>query len=76
MKTAIVWLTTDLRLRDNETLTRAIAQADQIIPIVCLSPTDLAISPFGFPKMGYFRLRFFSKPCAIWTNNYVQSVPV
>lgn len=59
MKTAIVWLTTDLRLRDNETLTRAIAQADQIIPIVCLSPADLAISPFGFPKMGYFRLRFF-----------------
>jgi deoxyribodipyrimidine photo-lyase len=59
MKIAIVWLTTDLRIRDNETLVQAMAQADQIIPVVCLVPNDLANTSFGFPKMGYFRMRFF-----------------
>jgi len=59
MKIAIVWLTTDLRIRDNETLIQAMAQADQIIPVVCLAPNDLANTSFGFPKMGYFRMRFF-----------------
>jgi deoxyribodipyrimidine photo-lyase len=59
MKIAIVWLTTDLRIRDNETLVQGMAQADQIIPVVCLAPNDLANTSFGFPKMGYFRMRFF-----------------
>lgn len=59
MKTAIVWLTTDLRIKDNETLAKAVAFADQIIPVVCLAPADLGKTSFGFPKMGYFRLRFF-----------------
>ena len=59
MKRALVWLTTDLRLRDNETLARAMEHAEQIIPVICLAPADLAQTPFGFPKMGYFRIRFF-----------------
>ena len=58
MKTALLWFTTDLRLRDNETLARAIARADQVIPVYCLSPADFSQSTFGFPKMGYFRARF------------------
>jgi len=59
MKRALVWLTTDLRLRDNETLARAMENAEQIIPVICLAPADLAQTSFGFPKIGYFRIRFF-----------------
>jgi deoxyribodipyrimidine photolyase len=32
MKRTIVWFTTDLRIHDNETLTQAIIQSDEIIP--------------------------------------------
>ena len=58
MKTALLWFTTDLRLRDNETLVRALAGSDQILPVYCLPPADFAQTTFGFPKMGYFRARF------------------
>ena len=33
IKTALVWFKTDLRIADNETLTKAIAQSQQIIPV-------------------------------------------
>ena len=33
MKRAIVWFKTDLRLHDNETLVKAIAKSDEIIPV-------------------------------------------
>jgi len=35
MKTIIVWFKTDLRLHDNETLVKAIAQGEAIVPIYC-----------------------------------------
>jgi deoxyribodipyrimidine photo-lyase len=40
MKTAIVWFKTDLRLEDNETLVKAIAQSDQIIPLYCFDDSQ------------------------------------
>ena len=36
MKRSIVWFTTDLRVIDNETLTQAIQQTDEIIPVYCI----------------------------------------
>ncbi len=58
MKTAIVWFKTDLRLEDNETLVKAIAQNDQLIPVYCFDPRHWETSTFGFKKTGSFRTKF------------------
>jgi deoxyribodipyrimidine photo-lyase len=58
MKTAIVWFKTDLRLEDNETLVKAIAQSDQIIPVYCFDEAHFEITPYGFQKTGSFRAQF------------------
>ena len=58
MKTAIVWFKTDLRLHDNETLVKAIAQAEQIIPVYCFDEAHFETTRFGFKKTGSFRAQF------------------
>lgn len=55
MKTALVWFKTDLRLTDNETLVRAIAQSDQIIPVYCFDDSHFETTKYGFKKTGNFR---------------------
>ncbi|MGV1012033.1 MAG: DASH family cryptochrome [Flavobacterium sp.] len=58
MKTSIVWFKTDLRLQDNETLVKAIAQSDEIIPVYCLDESQFELNDFGFKKTGSFRAQF------------------
>ena len=58
MKTAIVWFKTDLRLHDNETLIKAIAQSNEIIPVYCFDESQFETSSFGFKKTGNFRAQF------------------
>ena len=58
MKTAIVWFKTDLRLEDNETLVKAIAQSDQIIPLYCFDDSQFTTTSYGFKKTGSFRAQF------------------
>jgi deoxyribodipyrimidine photo-lyase len=58
MKRAIVWFKTDLRLRDNETLVRAIEQSDEIIPVYCFDDAHYETTKFGFKKTGNFRAQF------------------
>ncbi len=58
MKTTIVWFKTDLRLHDNETIIKAIAQSDQIIPVYCFDDTEYVTTEFGFKKTGSFRTHF------------------
>lgn len=58
MKTAVVWFKTDLRLHDNETLVKAIAQSDGIIPVYCFDESQFQETPFGFQKTGNFRAQF------------------
>lgn len=58
MKTAIVWFKTDLRLHDNETLVKAMAQAEQIIPVYCFDEAHFEPTRFGFKKTGSFRAQF------------------
>ena len=58
MKTSIVWFKTDLRLQDNETLVKAIAQSDEIIPVFCFDESQFEITDFGFQKTGSFRAQF------------------
>jgi len=58
MRTTIVWFKTDLRLHDNETIIKAIAQSDQIIPVYCFDDTEYVTTEFGFKKTGSFRTHF------------------
>lgn len=58
MKTAIVWFKTDLRLMDNETLIKAIAQSDEVIPVYCFDDSHFEKTVYGFKKTGSFRAQF------------------
>ena len=58
MKTTIVWFKTDLRLHDNETLVKAIAQSDAVVPIYCFDDSHFTTTDFGFQKTGAFRAQF------------------
>lgn len=58
MKTALIWFKTDLRLMDNETLVKAIAQNDLVIPVYCLDEAHFETTSLGFKKTGNFRTQF------------------
>lgn len=69
MKTSIVWFKTDLRLHDNETLIKAIAQSDQIIPVYCFDDSHFEETSFGFKKTGNFRAQFLLESLADLDKN-------
>lgn len=58
MNTAIVWFKTDLRLHDNETMVRAMAQSDAIIAVYCIDEKHFEKTAFGLHKTGAFRAQF------------------
>jgi deoxyribodipyrimidine photo-lyase len=58
MRTSIVWFKTDLRLADNETLIKAIAQSEQIIPVYCFDDSHFETTKYGFKKTGSYRAQF------------------
>jgi len=58
MRTIVIWFKTDLRLHDNETLVKAIAQGDSIIPVYCFDEAHFNNSEYGFQKTGSFRAQF------------------
>ncbi len=58
MKTAIVWFKTDLRLHDNETIIKAIANNDQVICVYCFDDSHYETTKYGFKKTGSFRAQF------------------
>lgn len=69
MKNAIVWFKTDLRLHDNETLVKAIAQNDQIIPVYCFDDAHFEETSYGFKKTGNFRAQFILEAVADLDKN-------
>jgi deoxyribodipyrimidine photo-lyase len=69
MRTSIVWFKTDLRLHDNETLIKAIAQSDKIIPVYCFDESYLVTTEFGFKKTGSFRAQFLFESLIDLDNN-------
>ena len=69
MKTAIVWFKTDLRLHDNETLVKAIARSDEIIPVYCFDETQFQKTEYGFQKTGSFRAKFLVESVANLDSN-------
>jgi deoxyribodipyrimidine photo-lyase len=59
-KKSIVWFRQDLRLHDNEALTEALGNSDQIIPVYVFDERIFKGETrwFGFPKTGRYRARF------------------
>ncbi|WP_310556754.1 DASH family cryptochrome [Flavobacterium sp.] len=58
MKTSIVWFKTDLRLHDNETIVKAIAQSEKVIFVYCFDDSHYKTTKYGFKKTGSFRTQF------------------
>jgi deoxyribodipyrimidine photo-lyase len=58
IRTAIVWFKTDLRIEDNETLLKAIAQSEKVIPVYCFDDAHFETTTYGFKKTGSFRAQF------------------
>ena len=58
IKNALVWIKTDLRIEDNETLLKAIAQSEKILPVYCFDEAHFETTPYGFKKTGAFRAQF------------------
>lgn len=56
--TALVWFKTDLRIEDNETLVKAIAQSEKVIPVYCFDESHFETTSYGFKKTGSFRAQF------------------
>lgn len=69
MKNAIVWFKTDLRLHDNETLVKAIAKSDEIIPVYCFDDSHFKETEYGFQKTGNFRAQFLLEAVADLDKN-------
>jgi deoxyribodipyrimidine photo-lyase len=69
MKTTIVWFKTDLRLHDNETLSKALAQSDVVVPIYCYDESQFTQTDFGFQKTGAFRAQFLKESLADLDKN-------
>ena len=60
----LVWFRNDLRLEDNETLTRAIQQGTEIIPVYCFDSRNFESTSLGFAKTGAFRAQFLLESVA------------
>lgn len=61
MKRSIVWFKTDLRLRDNETLVKAIENSDEVLPVYVLEDNLFEKTDFGTKKIGDFRYQFLAE---------------
>lgn len=57
-KTAIVWFTTNLRVRDNKILREACTNYEKVIGVYCFDETLFSKSQFGFKKISKFRAKF------------------
>ena len=58
MSTAIVWFRKELRIHDNESLSKALKIHKQIIPFYCFEETEFGKTAFGFEKTGSHRTQF------------------
>jgi deoxyribodipyrimidine photo-lyase len=68
----VVWFRNDLRHSDNETLTRAIQQGGEIIPVYCLDPRHFANTRLGLSKTGAFRAQFLTEALEDLRNSFIQ----
>jgi deoxyribodipyrimidine photo-lyase len=72
-KRAIVWFRNDLRLHDNEALTDAMRNAEEVIPVYVFDERNfMGKTSFGFPKIGAHRARFILESVVELRNNLRQ----
>jgi len=69
MKKSIIWFRNDLRIRDNETLARAIAQSELIYPVYIFDPRFYNQTNLGFSRTGSHRLRFLFESVSALRNS-------
>lgn len=60
MKNSILWFKNDLRINDNESLSKASAQSNLILPVYIFDPRHWEQKNFPFAKAGYNRFMFLS----------------
>ncbi|GAA0891831.1 DASH family cryptochrome [Fulvivirga kasyanovii] len=73
MKNVIVWFTNDLRLYDNEALSKAIQNGDKIYPLYIFDPAQFKETHLGFAKTGAFRAKFLIE-CVENLRNNLQKI--
>jgi deoxyribodipyrimidine photo-lyase len=61
---AMVWFTTDLRLRDNALLHEALQKHESIVPVYCFDWEAMQEEQFGFKRMGPRRLQLLLESLA------------
>lgn len=54
----IVWFKNDLRIADNLSLQKAIAENESVIGVYCFEPKQYETTKFGFKKTAHFRAQF------------------
>nr|XP_010928719.1 cryptochrome DASH, chloroplastic/mitochondrial isoform X4 [Elaeis guineensis] len=70
---AIMWFRNDLRVLDNESLIRAWAASDAVLPVYCVDPRHYGTTHyFGFPKTGAFRAQFLIESLADLKKNLMK----
>jgi deoxyribodipyrimidine photo-lyase len=54
----LVWFRNDLRVNDNESLTKAMAENETVLAVYCFDPRHFEEIKFGFKKTEKFRAKF------------------
>ena len=57
----LVWFRNNLRVRDNRALSKAVAEADEVIPLYVFDSHYEQKLPGGFPKTGLYRRKFLAE---------------
>ncbi len=60
----LVWFRNDLRVRDNEVVTKASLSAKEVIHVFCFDPRMFEKTSLGFSKTGSFRAKFLIESVA------------
>lgn len=68
MDRSLVWFRNDLRVHDNEALSRSVGH-DEILPVYIFDPRHFGKTSFGFDKTGPHRLRFLLESVANLREN-------
>ena len=68
MQKTLIWFKNDLRVHDNEALSKA-SQANHILPVYIFDPRHFSTTSFEFQKTGAFRAQFLLESVSSLRNN-------
>lgn len=72
-KRIVVWFRKDLRLHDNQALTEALQNGEEVIPIYVFNPTELLeLTSIGYTKTGRHRAQFLLESVAALKADFQQ----